>query len=89
MYGYAGNILRVDLTTGRTEIQELDTKVARRTIGGRGLAAEILLEEIPAGVDALGPENELILATGPFQNTRLPGGTRMAIFAKSPLTGIW
>jgi len=85
----SGRFLRVNLTTGEIAAQELDAAVARRTIGGRGLAAELLLSEMPAGVDPLGPDNKLVVTTGPFQNTPIPGGTRFAICAKSPLTGGW
>jgi aldehyde:ferredoxin oxidoreductase len=89
MLGYAGKILRVDLSTGQISVEELDAHVARRTIGGRGLAAELLLSELPPGVEPLGPDNRLVVATGPFQSTRIPGGTRVVFCARSPLTGGW
>jgi aldehyde:ferredoxin oxidoreductase len=89
MNRYTGHILRVNLSTGEIATEELDADTAHRTIGGRGLAAEILLSELPAGIDSLGPDNKLVVVTGPFQNTPIPGGTRFAICAKSPLTGGW
>ena len=89
MNGYATQILRVNLSTGRITTEVLDANVAHCTIGGRGMAAEFLLSEVPAGIDALGPDNKLAVATGPFQNTPIPGGTRFAVYAKSPLTGGW
>lgn len=89
MNGYATQILRVNLSTGRITTEVLDANVAHCTIGGRGMAAEFLLSEVPAGIDALGPDNKLAVATGPFQNTPIPGGTRFAVCAKSPLTGGW
>jgi aldehyde:ferredoxin oxidoreductase len=89
MNGYTGYILRVNLTTSQITTEELSTNTVHRTVGGRGLAAEILLSELPAGIDPLGPDNKLVVATGPFQNTPIPGGTRIAICAKSPLTGGW
>jgi aldehyde:ferredoxin oxidoreductase len=84
-----GKLLRVNLSTGVIAAQELDAEVAHRTIGGRGLAAELLLSEMPAGVDPLGPDNRLVFTTGPFQNTPIPGSTRFVLCAKSPLTGGW
>ncbi len=89
MNGYATQILRVNLSTGRITTEVLDANVAHCTIGGRGMAAEFLLSEVPAGIDALGPDNKLAVATGPFQNTPIPGGTRFAVYAKSPPTGGW
>jgi len=73
MNGYATQILRVNLSTGRITTEVLDANVAHCTIGGRGMAAEFLLSEVPAGIDALGPDNKLAVATGPFQNTPIPG----------------
>ena len=89
MNGYTGHILRVNLSTGHIAAGELNANTAHRTIGGRGLAAEVLLSEMPAGIDPLGPDNKLVIVTGPFQNTPIPGGTRFAVCAKSPLTGGW
>jgi aldehyde:ferredoxin oxidoreductase len=46
----------------------------------------------PAGrgyPDPLGPENPLILATGPLTGTRIPCAPRFTVSARSPLTGIW
>jgi aldehyde:ferredoxin oxidoreductase len=89
MHGYAGKVLRVNLSTGQIVARPLDAEIARRTIGGRGLAAEILFSEVSAGIDPLGSDNKLVFATGPLQSTRIPGATRAVVCAKSPLTGSW
>lgn len=100
MYGYAGSILKVDLTRRSFTEVKLDPAVARRWVGGSGLAAYLYLEEIApvleaaaeAGAgypDPLGPENPLIIATGPLTGTRLPAASRWTVAARSPLTGIW
>lgn len=89
MHGYGGRILRVNLSTSQISVQEMGADLARRTIGGRGLAAEILLTELRADVDPLGADNKLLFATGPLQSTRMPGGTRAVLCAKSPITGGW
>jgi aldehyde:ferredoxin oxidoreductase len=87
--GYAGKILRVDLTTGKMWIQPLRKDLARKYIGGTGMAARILWEEVKADVDPLGPENRLIVVTGPVTGTIWHTAGRSAFVAKSPLTGIW
>ena len=46
MYGCAGKILRVDLTNEKTGSEALSEEVARKFLGGRGLGAKILFEEL-------------------------------------------
>ncbi|MCL5026776.1 MAG: hypothetical protein M1531_09845 [Chloroflexi bacterium] len=87
MNGFAGKILRVNLTERSIREEPLDAEVTRQFIGGRGLGARILFDELEAGVDPLGPENKLIFLTGPASGTMLPGQTRFIVVGKSPLTG--
>jgi len=56
-------------------------------MGGRGLAAWFLWNELRAGVDPLSPENKLVLAVGPLTGLPGPSTGKMVIAAKSPLTG--
>ncbi|RLI07977.1 aldehyde:ferredoxin oxidoreductase, partial [Candidatus Bathyarchaeota archaeon] len=56
---------------------------------GKGLGAWLLVRDLPAKADPLGPENELVFSTGPANGTLIPGSARMACLFKSPLTGIW
>src|SRR5258708_18319226 len=86
-YGSWGKVLRVDLTTGTTSVEEMDEATFRRHPGGRALIAHYLLTELPTGVDPLGPENLLIFAIGVLTGTPLSGASRHAVAAKSPLTG--
>ena len=89
MAGYAGKLLRVDLSTGRIWDEPLDDARARKFLGGRGLGAQILFDELPRGADPLGPENRLVFAMGPLAGTSAPGSGRFAVMAKSPLTGVF
>ncbi|MCA9864602.1 MAG: aldehyde:ferredoxin oxidoreductase, partial [Thermomicrobiales bacterium] len=57
-------------------------------IGGIGLASALLLEHAPPGVDPLGPENPLIVATSPFVGTGITTASKLAIAARSPQTGL-
>ena len=41
-YGYAGKVLKVDLTEGKVETEELDRKIAQKFMGGRGLGMKYL-----------------------------------------------
>jgi len=87
LYGWNGKILRINLSDGKVSIQNFDGEFARKFVGGRGFAAKILWDELPPGVDALSPENKLVLAAGPL--TGLPGPSlgKLVLAAKSPLTG--
>ncbi|KYH40703.1 MAG: Aldehyde ferredoxin oxidoreductase [Candidatus Bathyarchaeota archaeon B26-1] len=88
MFGYAGRILRIDLSSGAVKTEPLREEVAKKYIGGIGLGIRLLLDNSEAGVDPLSPENPLILTTGPFSGTIAPtGGNGHAFVSKSPLTG--
>jgi len=87
MNGYGGSILRVNLTTGKITRQPTPENVARDFIGGRGFGAYFLFTEVPAHADPLGPENKLIISTGPLSGLLIPGAGKCDFTTKSPLTG--
>jgi aldehyde:ferredoxin oxidoreductase len=87
--GYTGKVLRVDLNKKTSTVEPLDYREAHRFIGGRGLAAKLLFDELPLGADPLGPENKLVLATGPLTGTLVPGSNRYVIVTKSPETNLF
>ncbi|HHW27394.1 MAG TPA: aldehyde ferredoxin oxidoreductase family protein [Firmicutes bacterium] len=87
MKGYAGKILRVNLTTGQIKVEEPDEHFYRKYYGGTGFIAHYLLSELPKGIDPLGPENKVIFALGPINGQAVAGAGRNGVGAKSPLTG--
>ncbi|MGW8250919.1 MAG: aldehyde ferredoxin oxidoreductase N-terminal domain-containing protein, partial [Anaerolineales bacterium] len=58
-----------------------------RHLGGRGLLARILVDEVPGGCDPLGPDNKLIFAPGLLVGHMLSSCDRISVGGKSPLTG--
>ncbi len=56
-------------------------------LGGRGLVARILLDEVPPACEPLGPLNKLIFAPGLLVGHMLSSCDRISIGGKSPLTG--
>src|SRR5512147_720424 len=56
-------------------------------LGGRGLTARILLDEVPPACEPLGPYNKLIFAPGLLVGHMLSSCDRISIGGKSPLTG--
>ena len=85
--GYSGKILRINLTDKTSKEEKLPLEIATNFIGGAGLGIKYLFDEVKPGTDALGPENKLIFAPGPFTGTSIPCASRMAVTGKSPLTG--
>lgn len=89
LFGYAGKILWIDLTTGEVSREEISAGEIRPWLGGTGYAARLLFEGVPSGTDPLGPGNYFILATGPLTDNMVPGGGSLSVCCKSPLTGGW
>ena len=87
MRGWRGRILWVNLSKGTVNDKALDPKVAKDYIGGRGLGIYILRKHAEPGVDALSPDNPLVMATGPLTGTGALTGARYMVTTKSPLTG--
>jgi aldehyde:ferredoxin oxidoreductase len=84
---YHGKILRVNLTQGTVKVEEPGPAYYRRYMGGWNIIADVLLREVPAKADPLGPKNKLVAAPGVLTGLPFPGSSRMAFGAKSPLTG--
>jgi len=86
IYGTTAKILRVDLTSSTIEVEELSEDFFRLYPGGKALAGYILLTEMTAGVDPLGPENVLVLASGLLTGAPVSTTPRYVVSARSPLT---
>ena len=69
-YGWAGKILRVNLSTGSITTQPTDPY--KEYIGGMGLANKIMFDEVPAGTDPFSPENKIVFAVGPLTASGVP-----------------
>ena len=85
--GYAGRVLEIDLTRRTASFEPLDEEIARLYVGGKGYGTRLLYDRTPPGIDPLGPENLLIIATGPLNGSVAPQSNRFAVVCKSPLTG--
>ncbi len=91
--GYAGNVAIIDL--GKQTVQILPTDRFLRDydidprlwLGGDGFITKILWKDFPSAIDPLGPENEIIIATGPWTATAAPQAGRAMLGCISPETG--
>ena len=86
LYGYAGQLLRVDLSNEQMTDEKLDEKTARKYIGGTGIGAKYLYEEVPPEVEWTDEANRMIIATGPLGGTRIGGSGTFSIVTKGALT---
>ena len=85
MAGYAGTILRVDLTHRRIERQPTDRWLPR-AVGGLGLGYLAAFEEIPPGCGAFDPENILFFGVGPLTGTYAPSAGHTTFVSKAAQT---
>ena len=81
-YGYAGKIMRLDLTS-RSASTSPTSEYAERFLGGRGIGTKIYWDEIRPEMKALDPGSKLIFTTGPVTGI-FPNGSRWQVYGKSP-----
>lgn len=86
MNGVSGKYLDVDLANEKITDYDVPEKWYKLFLGGRGIAARILSEELQGGEDPLEPNNILVFSVGPFQGTNLGGAGRHCVAAISPKT---
>jgi aldehyde:ferredoxin oxidoreductase len=88
MYFPGQSILRIDLSNGRLEEEEIPDSLVEKFVGGKGLASHYIYKEIKPGVDPFSPENKLFAFSGPLAFI-YPTFTKTAFASKSPLTGLF
>jgi aldehyde:ferredoxin oxidoreductase len=87
--GYMGKILWVNLTDGTFKEEVVPDEVYRLFLGGYGLAAKLIYENLPKKVDPLSSEAILGFFPGLLTGTLAPLTGRYMVAGKSPLTGTW
>jgi len=85
MAEYKPQVWRVNVREQTLEREPVPDSWKR--LGGRGLLARILLDEVDAKCDPLGPGNKLVFAPGLLVGHMLSSTDRISVGAKSPLTG--
>jgi aldehyde:ferredoxin oxidoreductase len=88
-YAWRERYLDVNLTTAELAIKPIALEVLIQTIGGVGLAAQMVYEHVPVSASPLSPENILVFAAGPLSGTTWAGTGRLVVAGRSPLTGMW
>lgn len=78
-------LLRLDMD--KLTVQTAEQPASYMEWWGRGLIAKVLLEEMDATADPLGPGNVLIFTQGAMPHTGFSSSGRLSVGGKSPLTG--
>ncbi|MFC2018117.1 aldehyde ferredoxin oxidoreductase family protein, partial [Chloroflexota bacterium] len=76
-------ILEVDLSSGKVEKRDLGWDMRAKYIGGRGVNAKLLYDNVTPEIDAYSPGNLVLFGTGPMAGTGAAFSTRMSTLTKS------
>ncbi len=87
-HGWVGKLLRVDLTKRETVVEQSE-QYYKDFLGGKGVNAKLIWDEVPPATDSLSPEARLAVASAPMVGTLAPTASKLSITAKSPVTGIY
>ena len=86
--GYVGRVLEIDLTEQTSRDYPWTDEDRELYIGGKAMATKILYDNLKGTEDPLGPDNIMVIATGPVTGSFAPSSNRFDVSALSPLTGI-
>ena len=87
-FGHTGKILRVNLTSGGIAVEHPDPQIYLDYLGGTGMGAKYLYDEVPAGVEWNDPENRMMLFAGPLAGTKISGTGTFSVVTKGPMTNL-
>ena len=83
------NVLDVNLHDKSYFYYPLPAEFYLKYLGGAGINAKILFDELNKNVEPLSPDNLLIIGAGPLVGTNFPCSGRFTITTKSPITHIY
>ncbi|MCL4528624.1 MAG: aldehyde ferredoxin oxidoreductase family protein [Chloroflexi bacterium] len=82
-------ILKIDLTTGKTEEYKIPEELERAFLGGASLAARLLYPYLTKELDPFSAGAPLLFMNGPLTGTSGPTVGRFVVCGKGPATGLW
>lgn len=86
--GYAGKMLKINLTDKSYEEYPFSDKERELYLGGKIMAAKVLYDNIKQKIDPLSEENIIVVSTCPLNGLGAPSSSRFNISSVSPLTGL-
>ena len=82
--GYAGKVVKIDLSGESITEYLWDDSDRERYLGGKTMAARILRDCLTGQESAFSVESPVVIATGPLTGTGAPGSARFDLAALSP-----
>ena len=89
MTEHSGKYLKIDLSRREITEEPYDDTFARLYLGGNGFAAKLIIDNVPADVNPLDPENVIVFSVGPLTDTPVWGTSRGHVASISRLTGFF
>jgi len=84
-YGYAGQILYIDLTREEFRTEPLDAELVQDFIGGWGINVRLYYDYQLPRSDPFLPDNPIIIGVGVLVGTLTPGATKITATYKTPI----
>ncbi|MFO8165677.1 MAG: aldehyde ferredoxin oxidoreductase family protein [Desulfatiglandales bacterium] len=81
--------LVINLTSQDFKEHKIDEKELRKYLGGSGIAAWYLYQNLNPSVQRLDSDNPLFFFPGLLTGTPIPTASKTSVCGRSPLTGIW
>ena len=78
----------MDLSGPRIQEEELGDQLIEKYVGGTGIGARLLYNEVPPGVEWNDPKNRIIFFSGPLGATRISGTGTFSVVTKGPMTNL-
>ena len=82
-------LLEINLNNNTISDRELKENIFKNYLGGSGIAAKLLYDELQPNLSPLHPDSPLLFFSGLLTGTPVPTACKLSVCAKSPLTGIW
>ncbi|ACS84103.1 aldehyde ferredoxin oxidoreductase [Musicola paradisiaca] len=82
--GWTGNLLRIDLSSGK--ITKEDSSKYKQFIGGMGFGYKIMYDEVAPGTQPFDEANKIVFAVGPLTGSGAPCSSRVNITTLSTFT---
>lgn len=86
--GYAGKVIKIDLTTQEVQEYPWSDRDKELYLGGKIMAAKIISDFIKNPIDPLSAENVIVISTGPLNTMNCPSSGRFNVSTISPLTNL-
>jgi aldehyde:ferredoxin oxidoreductase len=83
----SSKIAYINLSNRQTKTVAVPQDLSRRFLGGRGIGGRLLADQLKTHVDALSPDNVIVVSVGLLDGMLCPGAAFSYVMSKSPLDG--